>query len=204
MQKRIPSNLTLTFDEISEARICCLKQDQGSFLSDLHLLQREKAVANSSTFRTLSAKLATDLSTETFLAELPRFISRRGKCTHIFSDNGRHFVCMYKLILSQQHNTQVTQALASEGIKWSFIPSHAPHWGGKWESAVHSVKLHLRRVIGNSILTFEQMHTLLAQIESVVNLRPLFATSDIVVFYLSPAHALVGRPYTSVPEVYIQ
>ncbi|XP_043064457.1 uncharacterized protein LOC122320328 [Drosophila ficusphila] len=152
-------------------------------------------------------ELATDLSTDTFLAALRRFTSRRGKCTHIFSDNGRNFVGakkvldeMYKLILSQQHNTQVTQALASEGIKWSFIPPHAPHWGGKWESAVRSVKLHLRRVIGNSILTFEQMHTLLAQIESVVNSRPLFATSDIEVSYLSPAHLLIGRPYTSLPE----
>ncbi|XP_044317826.1 uncharacterized protein LOC123038140 [Drosophila rhopaloa] len=356
MKKRIPSNLTLTFEEISEARIYCLRHAQGSFSSDLHLLQRGKAVVNSSTLRTLSPmvckngllrvcgrlsnsllpeevkhpiilpkhhrisllilehehrihlhpgvtalffivrqqywivgarnmirklthaclkcfrqrhkttdqymadlpavrvrqaypfentgcdyagplllkvhkgrnprkekgyiclfvclvtsaihlELATDLSTETFLAALRRFVSRRGKCTHIFSDNGRNFVGakkvldeMYKLILSQQHNTQVTQALASEGIRWSFIPTHAPHWGGKWESAVRSVKLHLRRVIGNSILTFEQMHTLLAQIESVVNSRPLFATSDIEVSYLSPAHLLIGRPYTSVPE----
>ncbi|XP_070075687.1 uncharacterized protein [Drosophila takahashii] len=66
--------------------------------------------------------------------------------------------------------------------------------------AIRSVKLHLRRVIWNSILTFEQMHTLLAQIESVVNSRPLFATSDTEVSYLSPAHLLIGRPYTSVPE----
>jgi len=69
-------------------------------------------------------ELATDLSTETFLAALRRFISRRSKCTHIFSDNGRNLVGakkvlddMYMVILSQQHKTQVTQALSSEGIK---------------------------------------------------------------------------------------
>ncbi|XP_070075668.1 uncharacterized protein [Drosophila takahashii] len=107
---------------------------------------------------TIHLELATDLSTKTFLAALRRFISRRGKCTHIFSDNGRKFVGamkvlddMYKLILSQQHNTQ-------------------------------------------------QLHTLLAQIESIVNSRPLFATSNNEVSYLSPAHLLIGRPYTSVPE----
>ncbi|XP_070068101.1 uncharacterized protein [Drosophila takahashii] len=133
-------------------------------------------------------ELATDLSTETFLATLRRFISRRGKCTHIISDNGRNFVGAKKVLDD------------IEGIKWSFIPPHAPHWGGKWKSTVRSVKLHLRRVIGNSILTFEQMHTLLAQIECVVNSRPLFATSDTEVSYLSPAHLLIGRPYTSVPE----
>jgi len=35
----------------------------------------------------------------------------------------------------------------------SFISAHAPQWVGKWESAFRSVKLHLRRVIGYSILT---------------------------------------------------
>jgi len=74
---------------------------------------------------------------------------------------------MYKLNLSQQHNTQVTEELPSEGIKQSFIPPHAPHWGGKWESDFRSVKLHLRRVTWNSILTFDQMYTLLTQIKSV-------------------------------------
>jgi len=37
-------------------------------------------------------KLATDLSTETFLACLRRFMSLRGKCAQIFSDNGTNFV----------------------------------------------------------------------------------------------------------------
>jgi len=53
MQKLIPSSLTLTLEEISEARIYCLSQAQGSFSSDLHL-QRGKAVANFPTLRTLS------------------------------------------------------------------------------------------------------------------------------------------------------
>ncbi|XP_044574020.1 uncharacterized protein LOC123258213 [Drosophila ananassae] len=56
------------------------------------------------------------------------------------------------------------------------------------------------RVIGKNVLTFEKMHTLLAQIEAVVNSRPLFSTSDTEVNYLSPAHFLIGRPYTTVPE----
>ncbi|XP_070075720.1 uncharacterized protein [Drosophila takahashii] len=155
----------------------------------------------------LHLELATDLSTETFLAPLRRFISRRGKCTELFSDNGRNFVGvkrqlneMEQLLRSQLHNDTIEQALASEGIKWNFIPPHAPHWGGKWESAVRSVKMHLHRVLGNATLTFEQMHTLLAQVEAVVNSRPLYSTSDTDLGYLSPAHLLIGRLYTLVPE----
>ena len=37
-------------------------------------------------------ELATDLYAGTFLAALKRFISRRGKPSHIYSDNGRNFV----------------------------------------------------------------------------------------------------------------
>ncbi|XP_044574182.1 uncharacterized protein LOC123258378, partial [Drosophila ananassae] len=155
----------------------------------------------------LHLELATDLSTETFLAALRRFMSLRGKCAQIYSDNGRNFVGarraldeMQQLLASSQHKDRVSQTLADEGIKWVFIPPYAPHWGGKWESSVRSVKLHLRRVIGNTILTFEQMHTLLAQISAVVNSRPLYYTPDTDVTYLSPAHLLIGRSFTTIPE----
>ncbi|XP_075148905.1 uncharacterized protein LOC142222579 [Haematobia irritans] len=152
-------------------------------------------------------ELATDLSTDCFIAALKRFISRRGKCKKIFSDNGRNFLGasrelneMHKVILSQTHNEIVSASLAEDGIQWTFIPPFAPHWGGMWESAVRSVKLHLKRVIGNTELTFEQMHTLLAQVEAVVNSRPLGTVPDTDCEYLSPAHFLIGRPYTTVPE----
>jgi len=135
-------------------------------------------------------ELATDLNTETFLAALRRFISRRGTCSHIFSDNERNFVGamkvlddMYQLILSQQHNTQVTHALASEGIKWSFIPPYARHSGEKWDSAVRSVKLpssHLSKCT-----------------PVWVKLSP----SSIHAHMLPDrGHLLIRRPYTSVPE----
>ncbi|XP_068143648.1 uncharacterized protein [Drosophila tropicalis] len=155
----------------------------------------------------LHLELATDLSTDTFLAALKRFMARRGKCSQMYSDNGRNFVGakraldeMVQLLASREHNDVVSKALSDQGIKWNFIPPYSPHWGGKWESAVRSVKLHLRRVIGTNVLTFEQMHTLLSQIESVVNSRPLCTASDTEIAYLSPAHFLIGRTYTAVPE----
>ncbi|KAH8313484.1 hypothetical protein KR067_006894 [Drosophila pandora] len=152
-------------------------------------------------------ELATDLSTETFLAALRRFFSIRGKCNHMYTDNGTNFIGakrsldeMQQLLSSSQHKDQIVNTLADEGIQWTFIPPRAPHWGGKWESAVRCVKLHLRRVIGNTTLTYEQMRTLLAQISAVVNSRPLCYTSDTDDSYLSPAHFLIGRPFTTIPE----
>lgn len=153
-------------------------------------------------------ELVTDLSTECFLAALRRFMARRGKCSIIYSDNGRNFIGasrvlneMQAAIMSQQRNEFIASSLAEDNIRWNFIPPHAPHWGSIWESSVRSVKLHLRRVIGNAILTVEQMQTLLTQIEAVVNSRPIGAAADTQTNYLSPFHFLIGRPYTMIAEL---
>jgi len=90
-------------------------------------------------------ELATDLTTETFLAALRRFVSLRGKCSKIYSDNGTNFIEatneMQELLSSQRHKDIDTSTLADDGIQWVLIPPRAPHWGGKWASAVRCVKL---------------------------------------------------------------
>ena len=43
-------------------------------------------------------------------------------------------------------------------------------FGGLWDAAVKSMKLHFRRVIGE---TYEELITVLSQIESCLNSRPL-------------------------------
>ena len=51
-------------------------------------------------------------------------------------------------------------------------PQHSPHFGGLWEAAVKSTKRHLKRIVSGVKLTFEEMSTVLAQIEAVLNSRP--------------------------------
>lgn len=92
--------------------------------------------------------------------------------------------------------------LSADGIVWRFNPPSAPHFGGKWEAAVKSVKFHLRRILGESILTYEEFNTLLIQIEAVLNSRSLCALSDdpAEVTALTPAHFLVGESLIAIPE----
>ncbi|XP_078051741.1 uncharacterized protein LOC144477882, partial [Augochlora pura] len=66
-----------------------------------------------------------------------------------------------KLLRNDEHNEHVTNTLANEHIQWHLIPPHSPHFGGLWESAVKSVKKHLRRVIGEQRLTYEEFYTVL-------------------------------------------
>jgi len=97
---------------------------------------------------------------------------------------------------------RIAQAISQEGVSWRFNPPAAPQFGGLWEAAVKSTKHHLRRVIGDSTLTFEEMSTLLAQIEACLNSRPLQALSDDPddISALTPGHFLIGVPLLALPE----
>jgi len=143
-------------------------------------------------------EVVSDYSSEAFLAAFRRFTSRRGLCEELFSDCGTNFVGADKALremfrASSSDGRRMAHAAASEGIKWNFNPPAAPHFGGLWEAAVKSTKHHLRRVIGETTLTFEEMSTFLAQVEACLNSRPLQALSDDPddVTALTPGHFLM-------------
>jgi hypothetical protein len=83
----------------------------------------------------------------------------------------------------------------------SRVPS-APHMGGLWESAVKSAKHHLKRVAGNALFSFEEMQTLLTQIEACLKSRPLTPLSSDPndLNPLTPGHFLTGAPLNAIPE----
>ena len=97
-------------------------------------------------------------------------------------------------------NDSITSFLSQNQINWHFNPPSAPHFGGIWEAAVKSIKFHLKRTLGNALLTYEEMNTLLVQIEAILNSRPLCATSDNDLEPLTPNHFLIGHPYNIIPE----
>lgn len=74
--------------------------------------------------------------------------------------------------------------------------------GGKWEALIKSTKFHLRRTVGDTKLTFEEAVTLLAQIEAILNSRPLEPLSDdpTDLMTLTPGHFLVGSALHALPE----
>lgn len=74
--------------------------------------------------------------------------------------------------------------------------------GGKWEAIVKSMKFHLRRKIGETPLTYEELSTLLAQIEAVLNFRPLEPLSDDPddLSALTPGHFPIGSALNSILE----
>ncbi|GFV39546.1 integrase catalytic domain-containing protein [Trichonephila clavipes] len=65
-----------------------------------------------------------------------------------------------------------------EGIERNFIPPASPHFGGFWEANIKSMKRILLKVAKSAIMNFEELTTLVTQIEAVLNSRPLFPRSS--------------------------
>lgn len=85
---------------------------------------------------------------------------------------------MYQFLRQSSTQDAINRHLTDKKITWRFIPQHAPHFGGIWEAAVKSMKTHLKRILGDVKLTYEELSTLLTEIEACLNSRPLCPTNE--------------------------
>ncbi|KAI8116952.1 hypothetical protein CVS40_11069 [Lucilia cuprina] len=166
-------------------------------------------------------EVVSDLTSAAFIGALKRFVARRGCPGKIFSDNATNFRrgCpgkifsdnatnfigaanslneIHKLFSEKEHCKNVDEFCAQKNIEWLNIPARSPHVGGLWEACVKSVKKHFYKVTEGT-MTYEELYTLMTQIESVLNSRPLTPLSndpnDFQV--LTPGHFLIGEPFNT-------
>ena len=132
--------------------------------------------------RAVHLELVETLSANSFLLCMRRFIARRGTPAMIISDNGSQIKLgsnvIQKIWAESQGNDDVQSFVADKGISWKFVTEHAPWQGGFYERLVRTVKSALKKSLGKSKIGTEQMTTLIAEIESVVNSRPLLYSND--------------------------
>lgn len=158
--------------------------------------------------RAIHLEAVTDLTAKGFIAAFKRFTSRRGHCHDLFSDNGTNFVGADKQLKEMFNKakssipSEIAQLLTLERTTWHFIPPHAPNFGGLWEAGVRSTKTHLKRVIGDTTLTYEELSTVLAQVEACLNSRPISVLNNDLndPLPLTPGHFLVGEPLLNLAD----
>lgn len=157
--------------------------------------------------KAIHLEVVTSLSTESFKKAFVRFLSRRGLCKRMLSDNGSTFIGAnneYKQItdfLTREENN-FREFFMKRGIDWQTIPPRAPHMGGLWEAAVKSAKHLLVTTMGDTTLTYEDLSTIMARIEAILNSRPLTYMNDDPndPRPLTPGHFLIGKELIGPPE----
>ncbi|KHJ98245.1 integrase core domain protein [Oesophagostomum dentatum] len=125
--------------------------------------------------RMVHLEVAIDLSTRSFLLVFKRFVSRRGVPLKTISDNGTNFH-LAETVLRQNEPSQCSEFsffLAKHDIQWSFIPTASPWMGGAWERMIGTVKRALLKTIRRRKVPEEILATVLCEVESAVNSRPL-------------------------------
>ena len=93
--------------------------------------------------------------------------------------------------------------MANNGVKWKFIVERAAWRGGFWERLIQTVTCTLKKVIGRSCLSFEELNTVLVEVEGIVNARPLmyvYDDLDGINFTLTPSHLINGRRLQNAPN----
>ncbi|XP_054713628.1 uncharacterized protein LOC129223088 [Uloborus diversus] len=135
-------------------------------------------------------------SGEQLMGNLPenRFSSGRA-FLNVGIDFGGPFITKPNIPRSKNFVTQ-------ESITWHFIPPTAAHVGGLWEAGIKSTKQLLIKTMKSAVLNFEELVTLVTQIEACLNSRPLTPLSNDPqdLQPLTPGHFLIGAPMASFPE----
>ena len=132
--------------------------------------------------KAIHIEVSNSLETDSFLNTLCRFIARRGPVRKIRSENATNFISavteLRKAIEEMDHD-KITEKLRKQQIDWRFNPPGASHIGGVWERQIRTVRIILSNLLrehGNR-LDDESLHTLLCEVESIVNSRPIAAIS---------------------------
>ena len=153
--------------------------------------------------RALHLELVESLTVDSFLCAFRRFSARRGLPRKLVSDNAKTFKAASKEVKRIQVSKVVKNYMLNKSILWQFNVPLAAWQGGTWERLVRSVKRCLRKVIGRATIRFEELHTLLVEVEGIINSRPLtYIYDDIngISYPLTPGELISGYTTARYPN----
>ncbi len=126
--------------------------------------------------RAIHIEIAHDLSTDSFIQAVCRFVSRHGPPKELFSDNGTNFRGAereVKEMLQSWNQTKILDCLREKGIQWRFSSPSASHTGGVWERMIRTIRKNIRALVGDRLIDDETLLTVMCEVEKIINDRPL-------------------------------
>ena len=127
-------------------------------------------------------ELSPNLLGNSLIRTLRRFKGRQGIPALVVSDNGQTF-----------KDSKVKAFLLQRRITWNFSVPRGSWWGVFFEIIVKLVKRCLRKLLRNARLIYEELETILGEIEAVLNSRPLTYSHDELSEPLTPSMLVTGR-----------
>ena len=118
----------------------------------------------------------------------------------MMSDNAKTFKASAVEVQKVVHSQEIHEYLTNKKVIWKFIVEKAPWWGGYWERLVGMVERCLRKTVGRSTLTVEELTTMIVGIESTLNNRPLTFLYDGISRALTPTDLIYGHRLATTPS----
>lgn len=153
--------------------------------------------------RAVHLELTRDLGVNSFLQAFRRFSSRRGLPSTLISDNAKTFKASSKEIEKLVKSPEVQRYLSNSRVTWKFIIEKAPWWGGFWERLIQSVKRSIKKTVGRTSLGYDELNTLVVEVESLINSRPLtyiYDDEESISHPLTPSHLISGHRISAMPN----
>ena len=134
------------------------------------------------------------MSTEAFLRCFWRYVSQRGIPKLVVSDNVKSFKSAAGTLVALFELPKVKTYFIENKIHWRFNLEKAPWWSGFFERLVKSTKRCLKKILANARLNYEELLTLLCEVEAVLNSRPIiYVYCEDVETLLTPSHLVLGK-----------
>ena len=131
--------------------------------------------------RAIHLEVVTDMTTQTFLQAFRRFVGRCSLPSQMISDNGSTFLAAAEDIQRLLKDPSINNYMANRSVQWTFIPKRAPWFGGFYERLIGMTKNVLKKTLGRSLVTLNELNTLVVEVEAVINDRPItYVPSDVV------------------------
>ena len=127
--------------------------------------------------RAIHLEISQNLSSDSFINALRRFLCRRGQIQQLKSDQGTNFIVLTEL----DHDTIMSEMLKNccDWIVFKTNVASASHMGGGWEQQMRTVRNVLSAMLDahGAQLDDESLRTFFCEAMAVINSRPLTVDS---------------------------